>query len=202
MRRIYMNKKIKTLVQKYEKDMQFENRFDELKDKLDLIPDEDIKSEVFTIKRKVMPAYVMMIVLLMLVTGIIGLQFGLNSSFVIGPEKIDHVEEQLAELMDIYEREAVYTQVVSDDLIIHLYVGQTDLDKIIVIRLVSKIENVSIVGNANGGNLQQSNGTFYASAVVIENIVNLNIDFVSNNIVIGEVNTTIDLTSYYLWLLG
>lgn len=197
-----MNKKIKTLVQKYEKDMQFENRFDELKDKLDLIPDEDIKSEVFTIKRKVMPAYVMMIVLLMLVTGIIGLQFGLNSSFVIGPEKIDHVEEQLAELMDIYEREAVYTQVVSDDLIIHLYVGQTDLDKIIVIRLVSKIENVSIVGNANGGNLQQSNGTFYASAVVIENIVNLNIDFVSNNIVIGEVNTTIDLTSYYLWLLG
>ena len=99
-----MNKKIKTLVQKYEKDMQFENRFDELKDKLDLIPDADIKSEVFTIKRKVMPAYMMMIVLLMLITGIIGLQFGLNTSYVTGPENIDIVDKELMKLADFYEK--------------------------------------------------------------------------------------------------
>lgn len=118
-----MSKKIKTLVQKYEKDMQFENRFDELKHKLDLIPDPETKSEVITIKRKLMPAYSMMMVLLMLVTGLIGLQFGLNTNYLTGPERVDIVEEQLMELTDIYEREAIETVIIDSLTKINVYVG-------------------------------------------------------------------------------
>jgi len=132
-----MSKKIKALVQKYEKDMQFENRFDELKHKLDLIPDAEVKTEVFTIKRKVMPAYAMMVVLLMLVTGIIGLQFGLNKDFVDGPTTVDDIERNLMEMADIYEREAVAFIVLDEYAKIYVYVGQENGQDVLIFYLRS-----------------------------------------------------------------
>ncbi len=142
-----MSKKIKALVQKYEKDMQFENRFDELKHKLDLIPDAEVKSEVFTIKRKVMPAYVMMVVLLMLVTGIIGLQFGLNSDFVEGPTTVDNVEFRLMELVDTYDREAASILFIEENARLNVYVGYLDNQKVIVLSGQSKLDDDIIIVN-------------------------------------------------------
>lgn len=197
-----MNKKIKMLIQKYDKDMKFENRFDELKDKLDLIPKADIKSEVFTIKRKVMPAYMMMIVLLMLITGIIGLQFGLNSSFVVGPEQIDTVELELMKMADVYERESVYTEVINENMILYMYVGLNGTDKTVILRLNTKIETVSIVGLANDNTFIQAEDKFYSSTTISQDLVTFEIDFINNGIVVGETNVTINLESYYTWLLG
>lgn len=142
-----MSKKIKALVQKYEKDMQFENRFDDLKHKLDLIPDAEVKSEVFTIKRKVMPAYVMMVVLLMLVTGIIGLQFGLNSDFVEGPTTVDNVEFRLMELVDTYDREAASILFIEENARLNVYVGYLDNQKVIVLSGQSKLDDDIIIVN-------------------------------------------------------
>ncbi len=171
-----MSKKIKTLVQKYEKDMQFENRFDELKNKLDLIPDADTKSGVFIIKRKVMPAYVMMIVLLMLVTGIIGLQFGLNSNYVETPENVDVIELKLMELTDVYERESVELILIDNNTQVFTYIGTKDGDFVVVFYMKAivqqtittiKIGNQSIV-------LDKDNPM---DLLVIENIDNSQIEF-------------------------
>lgn len=195
-----MSKKIKTLVQKYEKDMQFENRFDELKHKLDLIPDAEIKSEVYTIKKKVMPAYAMMIVLLMLVTGIIGLQFGLNTDFVNGQENISKVDAQLMNILDIYEREAIQTVVINSDMIVHFYVGVDGMDKKIVVRLVSKQQNVTILGTINDYAVSHTNSDYYVFGDANNEMVSIDIEFMKNGLVIGTLNTSIDTTSYFDYL--
>jgi len=195
-----MSKKIKTLVQKYEKDMQFENRFDELKHKLDLIPDAEIKSEVYTIKKKVMPAYAMMIVLLMLITGIIGLQFGLNTDFVNGQENINSVDAKLMDILDIYEREAIHTVVINSELMVHLYVGLDGMDKKIVVRLVSRQPSVTMAGTINEIEVTHTNSNFYVYGDANYEIVSINIEFMKDGLVIGTLNTSIDTTSYFDYL--
>jgi hypothetical protein len=156
--------------------MQFENRFDELKHKLDLIPDADIKSEVYTIKKKVMPAYAMMIVLLMLVTGIIGLQFGLNTNYVDTPENVDVIELELMNLTDAYERESVELIVIDHNTRVFTYVGTKNGNFVIVFYMKAdvqqtmteiKIGNQSIVLDRNKP----------MDLLVIENIENTIIEF-------------------------
>lgn len=192
-----MSKKIKALVQKYEKDMQFENRFDDLKHKLDLIPDAEVKSEVFTIKRKVMPAYVMMVVLLMLVTGIIGLQFGLNSDFVEGPTTVDNVEFKLMELVDSYERESVSTVLLDEFARVHFYVGIKNNEPVIIAFL--KITQPDIIVE-----LSINNETFTLTNLnqfIVINLVNFDIsityDVKYNDNVIHSENSNFDFEPYY-----
>lgn len=197
-----MSKKIKALVQKYEKDMLFENRFDELKSKLDLIPDSEPSHDVYVIKRKVMPAYVMIIVLLMLVTGIIGLQFGLNTNYVTGPEQVDKVEEHLSKSMDIYEREAIQTYVVNSDLKAYIYIGKTGLEKQVVIRFVSKLEHFKVEGTINGNSLIPTESDFYVLANISDYAITIDLDFVIDQVLIAELTAQIDLEPYYTWLLG
>ncbi len=184
MRRIYMSKKIKALVQKYEKDMQFENRFDDLKHKLDLIPDAEVKSEVFTIKRKVMPAYVMMIVLLMLVTGIIGLQFGLNSDFVEGPTTVDNIEFKLMELVDIYDRESASVLFIGDAARINIYVGYLNSEKVIIIygRAYKDDDQFRITYENNEYSMYKGNN-YIVIPLIDESNVNLVIDITKDDIV-------------------
>ncbi len=192
-----MSKKIKTLVQKYEKDMQFENRFDELKHKLDLIPDAEIKSEVYTIKKKVMPAYAMMIVLLMLVTGIIGLQFGLNSSYIETPETVDSVESRLMELTDIYEREAVSTILLSDFARVHLYVGLLNNEEVIVAYLT--IIQPNITASIDVENSTYTLSTANRFQLIVLNEMNADLDFkvIFNQTIIHSENKQIDFTAYF-----
>lgn len=195
-----MNKKIKTLVQKYEKDMQFENRFDELKDKLDLIPDQNLYTDIIVIRKKLVPAYTMMIVLLMLVTGIIGLQFGLNSGYISGPEHIDIVDNQLSSYMDIYEREAVQSVAINDEYFLIIYVGYKAETKRILIRLLTKNPSVVLVGTVDGNEISSKlSQNFYVSDVT-NNITTFDIDLVVDGDVLGSFNSTLDLSSYYEWL--
>jgi hypothetical protein len=170
-----MSKKIKALVQKYEKDMQFENRFDELKHKLDLIPDAEVKTEVFTIKRKVMPAYAMMVVLLMLVTGIIGLQFGLNNDFVDGPTTVDSVEFRLMELVDIYDRETAAILFIEDVARINIYIGYLDNQEVIVLSGRSILSEDVIVINYNNTEYEITMANNYTLIHVID-VSNIELD--------------------------
>lgn len=195
-----MSKKIKTLVQKYEKDMQFENRFDELKHKLDLIPDAEIKSEVYTIKKKVMPAYAMMIVLLMLVTGIIGLQFGLNTDFVNGQENINPVDAQLMDIFDIYERESIHTVVLNNNMIAFIYIGLEGSEKKVVIRLDAKEQGITITGNINGQQIEVAKNSYFIVGLVENDQVDVDIDFVKADNVVANLILQLDLTSYFDYL--
>ncbi len=195
-----MNKKIKTLVQKYEKDMQFENRFDELKDKLDLIPDQNLNTDIIVIRKKLVPAYTMMIVLLMLVTGIIGLQFGLNSNYISGPEELDIIEKNLSDHMDIYQREAITSYVIDDQLYLSLYIGYQDNKKKIVIVLFSKTQSIVLDGTIDGNPLQMSSNRFVYTVNIDEDIVELDINAIFNESLMGSINSTLDLSSYYEWL--
>lgn len=195
-----MNKKIKTLVQKYEKDMQFENRFDELKDKLDLIPDQNLNTDIIVIRKKLVPAYTMMIVLLMLVTGIIGLQFGLNSNYISGPEELDTIEKNLSDHMDIYQREAITSYVIDDQLYLSLYIGYQDNKKKIVIVLFSKTQSIVLDGTIDGNPLQMSSNRFVYTVNIDEDIVELDINAIFNESLMGSINSTLDLSSYYEWL--
>lgn len=192
-----MSKKIKTLVQKYEKDMQFENRFDELKHKLDLIPDAEIKSEVYTIKKKVMPAYAMMIVLLMLVTGIIGLQFGLNSNYIDNPETQDSVELKLMELTDTFEREAVSTVLLGDFARVHLYVGLLNNEEVIVAYLT--IIQPNITASIDVENSTYTLSTANRFQLIVLNEMNVDLDFkvIFNQTIIHSENKQIDFTAYF-----
>lgn len=192
-----MSKKIKTLVQKYEKDMQFENRFDELKHKLDLMPDAEIKSEVYTIKKKVMPAYAMMIVLLMLVTGIIGLQFGLNSNFIETPETQDSVELKLMELTDTFEREAVSTVLLGDFARVHLYVGLLNNEEVIVAYLT--IIQPNITASIDVANSTYTLSTANRFQLIVLNEMNVDLDFkvIFNQTIIHSENKQIDFTAYF-----
>ena len=195
-----MSKKIKALVQKYEKDMKFENRFDDLKHKLDLIPDVEAKSEVFVIKRKVMPAYVMIIVLLMLVTGLIGLQLGLNNDFVDQPEAIDTVEENLMNLLDIFERESVHTTIINKDLVAYIYIGIDDLDKKIVVRIESKIEGITVNGLIDGLEVTQTVNTNFVVGLAVNDTSVIQLDIYENGSLIEHLSMTLNLTEYYSWL--
>lgn len=152
-----MSKKIKALVQKYEKDMQFENRFDELKSKLDLIPDSEPSHDVYVIKRKVMPAYVMIIVLLMLVTGIIGLQFGLNTNYVTGPEQVDKVEELISDVSDIYERESVEAIIIDSNTKIQTYIGYKEGQHVLIFLPFYEISETKITISINFESIELSN---------------------------------------------
>ena len=196
-----MNKKIKMLIQKYDKDMKFENRFDELKDKLDLIPEADIKSEVFTIKRKVMPAYMMMIVLLMLITGIIGLQFGLNSSFVVGPNNLDAVELELMELVDVYDRESLESLIVDDHTRIQVYMGIENGNNVLIFRTKNSHADteISISINSLSINLTDDIDMMF---LVVTDIENISINIVTNhaNGEQSEVNYLRDYSSYFNYL--
>ncbi len=196
-----MSKKIKTLVQKYEKDMQFENRFDELKHKLDLIPDAEIKSEVYTIKKKVMPAYAMMLVLLMLITGIVGLQFGLNTSYVEIPEVQDLVELKLTEMTDLFEREAVEIVLIEDDARINIYIGIKDNKKVLIISGKSKFNADSILVKHDGQETTISKGSNYVLIEITdESNVVLEFQVINNNVLRNSANITLDLTLNYLYL--
>lgn len=196
-----MNKKIKALVQKYEKDMQFENRFEDLKDKLDLIPDQNNTNEVYVIRKKLMPAYVMTIVLLMLVTGIIGLQLGLNSNYITGPERVDVVEEQLSAFMDIYQREAIEIIIVNNDIVLFVYAGIKGDSKTIIINIQSKTSSTSMSGVANNTEIVKLQSLNFYSVVITENLVNFDIDLMKNSVIVEEVNFQLDLSTYYAWLL-
>ena len=196
-----MSKKIKALVQKYEKDMKFENRFDELKDKLDLIPDVEVKNEVFVIKRKVMPAYVMIIVLLMLVTGLIGLQFGLNNDLTGNQQNLNEVDKQLMNIFDLYERESVQTIVINDDTIAYLYVGFIGTDKYLVARYVSSQTDLSMDGTIDNNEIIQTSEINYVVGKVENDIVNVQITFHSQNSFIDSLVMSVDLSSYYDWLM-
>ncbi len=180
-----MSKKIKTLVQKYEKDMQFENRFDELKHKLDLIPDPETKSEVITIKRKLMPAYSMMMVLLMLVTGLIGLQFGLNTNYLTGPERVDLVEEHLMELLDVYERESIESIAIDEFTKVQVYIGIKDGINAIVFILFNKQPQTEVQITIN------SNSIILNSESVLDFLYITDFDNVEISIVANHQNNVI-----------
>ena len=90
-----MNKKIRAVVKHYEKNMKFESKFEQLSHKLDLIKDDTpLKSDVIVIRRKLIPAYMMSILVMALVTGLIGLQIGLGN-LKVKTEYINPVEVEL-----------------------------------------------------------------------------------------------------------
>ncbi|MDG0889478.1 hypothetical protein [Paracholeplasma manati] len=192
-----MSKKIKALVQKYEKDMQFENRFDDLRHKLDLIPDAEVKSEVFTIKRKVMPAYVMMIVLLMLVTGIIGLQFGLNGDFVEGPTTVDDIERNLMEMADIYEREAVAFIVLDQYAKVYLYIGQDEGQDVLIVYLRAFNPELTIQVDIEGSSILMSNDIKYQVVKIDSTILNIGFIVSSDNYNLYESDYNFDFQPYF-----
>lgn len=192
-----MSKKIKALVQKYEKDMQFENRFDDLKHKLDLIPDAEVKSEVFTIKRKVMPAYVMMVVLLMLVTGIIGLQFGLNSDFVEGPTTVDDIERNLMEMADIYEREAVAFIVLDEYAKVYIYIGQDEGQDVLIIYLRAFNPELTIQVDIEGNSILMSNDIKYQVVKIDSTILSIGFIVLSDNNDLYESDYNFDFQSHF-----
>ncbi|MCV2232620.1 hypothetical protein N7548_07290 [Acholeplasma manati] len=196
-----MSKKIKALVQKYEKDMQFENRFDDLKHKLDLIPDAEVKSEVFTIKRKVMPAYVMMVVLLMLVTGIIGLQFGLNGDLNENQPSLNPVDIQLMEEFDIYNRESVKSIVINSNIIIYLYVGYKGVDKKLMVRVEAKGFYITMQGTANNNEFYQATNSSFVVASIEDEIVEIDLSFYDNSVYVTTINQTVDFSSHFDWLM-
>lgn len=195
-----MSKKIKALVQKYEKDMKFENRFDDLKHKLDLIPDVEAKSEVFVIKRKVMPAYVMMIVLLMLVTGLIGLQFGLNNDFVDRPEITDDIEINLMNMADIYEREAVANVIVDGYAKVYIYIGIENGQQIVIfyLRAFNPDTNLEIV--VEDSNLLMNNDNKYASVIITNSDIEIVFKVLSSLNQVYEENFSIDLSQFFEYL--
>ena len=195
-----MNKKIKTLVQKYEKDMQFENRFDELKDKLDLIPDQNLNTDIIVIRKKLVPAYTMMIVLLMLVTGIIGLQFGLNSGYITGPERVDLVEEKLAESFEKYIPEAINTYVINDSILLSLYVGNQLGQPKMLIRIISKSPEVSLVGTIDSNIIEKTDNSYYYTCEVNDGLVTVDLKVYRQGLEVGSLLESFDLSSYYSWL--
>lgn len=190
-----MNKKIKALVQKYEKDMQFENRFEDLKDKLDLIPDQNNTNEVYVIRKKLMPAYMMTIVLLMLVTGIIGLQLGLNSNYITGPDETDPVEQMLSQHADIFERESVESIYVNDKVRLLVYIGIKNNQKIILVHGFSTERN-NVINLSIGGVTQQvSQGmNFLVFSISNDQEIELHAQILMNNVMINEVNYSLDLS--------
>lgn len=196
-----MSKKIKALVQKYEKDMQFENRFDELKNKLDLIPDSEPSHDVYVIKRKVMPAYVMIIVLLMLVTGIIGLQFGLNTNYVTGPEQVDKIEEKLSTLVDIFERESVATLVLDDDAKVNIYIGVLHNEKVIVVYGQSNVRTNQITIDYLGTSYVLRYGDNYSIIELVDEAnINLSVEVINSNVTLSQADFLFDFTLNYNYL--
>jgi hypothetical protein len=130
-----MNKKIRAVVKHYEKNMKFESKFEQLSHKLDLIKDDTpLKSDVIVIRRKLIPAYMMSVLVMALVTGLIGLQIGLGN-LKIKTEYINPVKVELEKHVDHYLSQSIHSNLISDDLIINYYVGIRQSQKFLIVNL-------------------------------------------------------------------
>ena len=132
-----MNKKIRAVVKHYEKNMKFESKFEQLSHKLDLIKDDTpLKSDVIVIRRKLIPAYMMSVLVMALVTGLIGLQIGLGN-LKIKTEYINPVKVELEKHADIYLSNSVYSSVVGEQLVVNYYVGIKNDSQYLIINIVT-----------------------------------------------------------------
>ncbi|MCU0105650.1 hypothetical protein N7603_08260 [Acholeplasma vituli] len=198
-----MNKKIKTLVQKYEKDMQFENRFDELKDKLDLIPDQKSSDDVIVIKRKLIPAYSMILVLMMLITGIIGLQFGLNTNYLSGPEHVDYMENKLSDTADIYIRESIETIIIDKNTKVSIYIGIKDGMNILIFKSEFNVLYSNLFITVNSNTIELTDNTD-VGLLNVDDISNVSMNYSVEHSTGESFSKSIsrDYSAYFEWLLG
>lgn len=138
-----MNKKIKKVVKNYEEKMKFESRFESLSQKLDLIPDNTpIKSDVIIIKRRMIPAYLMSVIVMALITGIIGLQIGL-SNLKLNTIYESALETELKKHLDIFSDYSIYTKAFDEETMLLVYYGSDKVSE----RLVINVECNSIQGS-------------------------------------------------------
>lgn len=115
--------------------MKFESKFEQLSHKLDLIKDDTpLKSDVIVIRRKLIPAYMMSVLVMALVTGLIGLQIGLGN-LKIKTEYINPVKVELEKHVDHYLSQSIHSNLISDDLIINYYVGIRQSQKFLIVNL-------------------------------------------------------------------
>lgn len=135
-----MNKKVKSVLKDYEKNMKFNNQFSELKMKLNLI--DDTKKDVIVIRRRLIPAYMMSVLVLALMTGLIGLQIGL-SNLKIKTEYINPVELELYKIVNVYSEHPVYTTAISSDSIVIIYYGLKDDKEYLIFRYITP----TVLGN-------------------------------------------------------
>lgn len=128
-----MNKKIRAVVKHYEKNMKFESKFEQLSHKLDLIKDDTpLKSDVIVIRRKLIPAYMMTVLVMALVTGLIGLQIGLGN-LKVRTEYINPVRVELEKHVVHYLPMPVDTTILNGEVIVNYYVGtKNDLNYLII----------------------------------------------------------------------
>ena len=146
-----MNKKIRAVVKHYEKNMKFESKFEQLSHKLDLIKDDTpLKSDVIVIRRKLIPAYMMSVLVMALVTGLIGLQIGLGN-LKVKTEYINPVKVELEKHVSHYIPMSIGSTMLNGEIVINYYVGTKDNVKYLVISptTVESTGSVSFIYNSN-----------------------------------------------------
>ena len=136
-----MNKKIRAVVKHYEKNMKFESKFEQLSHKLDLIKDDTpLKSDVIVIRRKLIPAYMMSILVMALVTGLIGLQIGLGN-LKVKTEYINPVEVELQKHVDIYMKSSILFHAIDNDNAVYVYYGLSEGQEILILNFNTEDSN-------------------------------------------------------------
>ena len=198
-----MNKKIRAVVKHYEKNMKFESKFEQLSHKLDLIKDDTpLKSDVIVIRRKLIPAYMMSILVMALVTGLIGLQIGLGN-LKIKTEYINPVKLELEKHADIYLSNSVYSSVIGDQLIVNYYVGIKNDTKYLIINIVTNQNygEFSVEYNNQSNTLNIQEDEFWAILVIDDSdVYSLELSFKDQ---LGQThykNDVLELSEYFDYL--
>lgn len=190
-----MNKKIRAVVKHYEKNMKFESKFEQLSHKLDLIKDDTpLKSDVIVIRRKLIPAYMMSILVMALVTGLIGLQIGLGN-LKIKTEYINPVKLELEKHVDIYMDSAIQTEVLDKDSMVFMYYGLKNNED----RIIIYLKTDEIVGNItleHNGEVYtytiEGDGEWYSVPISSTDVI-VDIEFTFEDVVGNVVNETISV---------
>ena len=190
-----MNKKIRAVVKHYEKNMKFESKFEQLSHKLDLIKDDTpLKSDVIVIRRKLIPAYMMSVLVMALVTGLIGLQIGLGN-LKIKTEYINPVKLELEKHVDIYMDSAIQTEVLDKDSMVFMYYGLKNNED----RIIIYLKTDEIVGNItleHNGEVYtytiEGDGEWYSVPISSTDVI-VDIEFTFEDVVGNVVNETISV---------
>lgn len=128
-----MNKKIKNVVKNYEEKMKFQSKFESLSQKLDLIPDNTpIKSDVIVIKRRMIPAYLMSVIVMALISGVIGLQIGL-SNLKLNTEYINPIEIEVQKHVDEFLTHSISFIGIDHETAVSIFFGTRNNEEYLIV---------------------------------------------------------------------
>ncbi|MDY0347082.1 MAG: hypothetical protein RBQ70_05400 [Acholeplasma sp.] len=200
-----MNKKIRAVVKHYEKNMKFESKFEQLSHKLDLIKDDTpLKSDVIVIRRKLIPAYMMSVLVMALVTGLIGLQIGLGN-LKVKTEYINPVEVELQKRVDIYLTNSIYSSVIGNQVNLNYYIGLKNEERYLLINM-DTIENygdVNVIFAENSYDLVIHEELFWILIPIgSTDVIDLEIVYTDNANLVHEKNINFTINEHFDFLLN